>query len=212
MKPAELQFQLDSLIAGWEGECVEFKVANDNYYTPDIGKYFSALSNEANLHSRDAGWLVFGVDNKTRKIIGTDYRQDRERLHSLKHQIAQNTDQRSPRSPSAKSTNLKQRGAGSSCLKFPRRRAAFRLPGTATTMLGKEKASVPSISPSWMKSVVKARPKTGPPSSAPAQRSPISTPKPLPGRARFSLPGTATVFRLKPSAPGTTRPSSIRPG
>lgn len=92
MKPAELQHQLDTLIADWEGECVEFKDANDKYPTPDIGKYFSALSNEANLHSRDAGWLVFGVNNKTRKIIGTDYRQDRERLHGLKHQIAQNTD------------------------------------------------------------------------------------------------------------------------
>jgi len=92
MKPAELQHLLDSLIADWEGECVEFKDANDNYSTSDIGKYFSALSNEANLHSRDAGWLVFGMDNKTRKIVGTDYRQDRERLHGLKHQIAQNTD------------------------------------------------------------------------------------------------------------------------
>lgn len=92
MKPAELQHQLDALIADWEGECVEFKDANDNYPTSDIGKYFSALSNEANLRARDAGWLIFGVDNKTRKVIGTDYRKDRERLHSLKHQIAQNTD------------------------------------------------------------------------------------------------------------------------
>ncbi len=92
MKPAELQLQLDSLIADWEGECVEFKDANDNYSTSDIGKYFSALSNEANLRARDAGWLVFGIDNKTRKIIGTDYRKERERLHSLKHQIAQSTD------------------------------------------------------------------------------------------------------------------------
>ena len=60
--PTELLHQLDSLIAGWEGECVEFKDANDSYSTSDIGKYFSALCNEANLHSRDTGWLVFGVD------------------------------------------------------------------------------------------------------------------------------------------------------
>ena len=50
----ELQQILDSLIAGWEGECVEFKEANDNYSTSDIGKYFSALSNEANLRARSA--------------------------------------------------------------------------------------------------------------------------------------------------------------
>ena len=51
MKPAELQHLLDALIADWEGECVEFKDANDSYSTPDIGKYFSALVNEANLHA-----------------------------------------------------------------------------------------------------------------------------------------------------------------
>ena len=92
MMPEQLQRQLDSLIAHWENECVEFKDANDNFPTPDIGKYFSALSNEANLRSREAGWLVFGVDNKTRKIIGSTYRENSERLHSLKHQIAQGTD------------------------------------------------------------------------------------------------------------------------
>ena len=75
---------LTRLIAEWEGECVEFKDANDNFSTPDIGKYFSALSNEANLRGLTAAWLVFGVDNRTRCVIGTDYRRDRERLHSLK--------------------------------------------------------------------------------------------------------------------------------
>ena len=83
---------LTRLIAEWEGECVEFKDANDNFSTSDIGKYFSALSNEANLRGLTAAWLVFGVDNRTRCVIGTDYRRDRERLHSLKHQIAQGAD------------------------------------------------------------------------------------------------------------------------
>jgi len=54
----ELQAQLQTLIAHWEDECVEFKEANDNYSTADIGKYFSALSNEANLRRRTSGWLV----------------------------------------------------------------------------------------------------------------------------------------------------------
>ena len=92
MTPEQLRHQLDNLLAGWEGECVEFKDANDNFSTPDIGKYFSALSNEANLRTCEAGWLVFGVDNKTRRVIGTSYREDTERLHSLKHQIAQGVD------------------------------------------------------------------------------------------------------------------------
>ena len=92
MTESELQEVLKHLLAGWEHECVEFKDANDNFSTSDIGKYFSALSNEANLRSLSAAWLVFGVDNKTRQVIGTDYRRDKERLHSLKHQIAQGAD------------------------------------------------------------------------------------------------------------------------
>ncbi len=55
----ELQAQLQALIARWEDECVEFKEANDNYSTADIGKYFSALSNEANLQRlRSQGLIV----------------------------------------------------------------------------------------------------------------------------------------------------------
>lgn len=92
MTEAELQQILQRLLADWEGECVEFKEANDNFSTSEIGKYFSALSNESNLRGVSAAWLVFGVDNKTRSIIGTDYRQEKERLHGLKHQIAQGTD------------------------------------------------------------------------------------------------------------------------
>ncbi len=89
---SELQSVLQRLLAGWEQECVEFKEANDNFSTSDIGKYFSALANEANLRGGSSAWLVFGVDDKTRKIVGTNYRLEKERLHSLKHQISQGTD------------------------------------------------------------------------------------------------------------------------
>lgn len=92
MTEVELQQILQRLLAQWEGECVEFKDANDNFPTSDIGKYFSALSNEANLRGLAAAWLVFGVDNASRSVIGTDYRTEKERLHSLKHQIAQDTE------------------------------------------------------------------------------------------------------------------------
>lgn len=92
MTDLELQSLLQRLLSKWENECVEFKDANDNFPTSDIGKYFSALSNEANLREQPAAWLVFGVDNQSRRVIGTDYRKDRERLHSLKHQIAQDTE------------------------------------------------------------------------------------------------------------------------
>lgn len=92
MDPAALQALLDSLIARWENEVVEFKRAGDGFSTSDIGKYFSALANEANLRNQERAWLVFGVDNATRQAVGTDYRPQPERLHSLKMQISDGTE------------------------------------------------------------------------------------------------------------------------
>jgi ATP-dependent DNA helicase RecG len=92
MDPAALRQKLTDLIATWENEVVEFKEASNDYDTDRIGRYFSALANEANLRNTDAGWLVFGVNNKTRDVVGTNYRPERERLDGLKHQIAQGAD------------------------------------------------------------------------------------------------------------------------
>lgn len=92
MTPAEMNSLLDRLIAGWENEVVEFKEAGDGYSTDKIGEYFSALSNEANLRGADAGWLVFGVKNAARKVVGTLYRPEPERLQGLKMQIAENAE------------------------------------------------------------------------------------------------------------------------
>ena len=87
----ELRPWLDGLIQAWESEVVEFKEAGNDYKTDKIGEYFSALANEANLRGMERAWLIFGVSNKTRAIVGTDYRIDPERLQSTKIQIAENT-------------------------------------------------------------------------------------------------------------------------
>ncbi len=50
----------NSLIDHSENEVVEFKKAERNFDIDDLGKYFSALSNEANLHGVDFAWLVMG--------------------------------------------------------------------------------------------------------------------------------------------------------
>ncbi|MCL1982349.1 MAG: putative DNA binding domain-containing protein [Clostridiales bacterium] len=81
---------LYELINNWENEIVEFKQADKSYKQHEIGQYFSALSNEANLKGLQYGWLVFGVHNATRGIVGTDYR-DKAGLEKLKHEIADNT-------------------------------------------------------------------------------------------------------------------------
>ncbi len=88
----ELYDLLKQLIAEWEGEVVEFKNVGDSYSTSDIGKYFSALANEANLRGLDNAWLIFGVHNMSREIVGSDYRSAKERLNGLKHQIVRDTE------------------------------------------------------------------------------------------------------------------------
>ena len=77
-----------------EDEVVEFKKAENNFDFDDLGKYFSALSNEANLRDRDFAWLVFGVENKTREIVGTTYKNSMTSLQKLKHDLAQHTTDR----------------------------------------------------------------------------------------------------------------------
>lgn len=71
---------------------IEFKQAGKDYSTSDIGKYFSALANEANLGRLERAWLVFGVNNKTHTVASTDYRPEQDRLQSLKMQISENAE------------------------------------------------------------------------------------------------------------------------
>lgn len=54
--------QLEKLLAlNTENEVVEFKKAEFKYNKDKLGKYFSALSNEANLKDQDSAWMVLGV-------------------------------------------------------------------------------------------------------------------------------------------------------
>ena len=60
----ELKEKIREMIRDFESEVVEFKEANNNYSFKDIGKYFSALGNEANIRGKSEGWLIFGITNK----------------------------------------------------------------------------------------------------------------------------------------------------
>lgn len=92
----DLKVQLrEMLLLPSETECIEFKEAKTDYGFDRIGKYFSALSNEANLHEKPAGWLIFGVtDRPPRKIVGSNYRLTPPGLDRLKEEIAQHTNHR----------------------------------------------------------------------------------------------------------------------
>lgn len=80
-----------SLIEHAENEVVEFKKAERNFDTDDLGKYFSALSNEANLRGVDFAWLVMGYHEPTHTIIGTSFKNSEEGINKLKHDIALNS-------------------------------------------------------------------------------------------------------------------------
>lgn len=95
MTTAELQRKLAELLAlPAETEWVEFKQAAGNFHFDDLGKYFSALSNEANLKGVPFGWLVFGAQDKPRVIVGSQYRPNRPDLDNLKLEVAAQTSQR----------------------------------------------------------------------------------------------------------------------
>ncbi len=84
--------QLQSLPS--ETEVVEFKEAKNGYDFTRLGKYFSALSNEANLKTKLYAWLIFGVENKQFTIVGSNFRTNRKYLDSLKGEIANKTTNR----------------------------------------------------------------------------------------------------------------------
>ena len=74
-----------------ENEVVEFKEAKESFDIDELGKYFSALSNEANLRGMDFGWLIFGVSDKKRQIVGTNFKNGEKALHHLKNDMSQHT-------------------------------------------------------------------------------------------------------------------------
>lgn len=78
----------------WEHEIVEFKEVKGGYDTDKIGRYFSAISNEANLRNQQYGWLVFGVSekDKVKHVVGTAYKKgDKSLLEKFKYEISRDT-------------------------------------------------------------------------------------------------------------------------
>ena len=74
-----------------ENEVVEFKKAETNFDIDELGKYFSALSNEANLREYEFAWIVFGVWDKTHQVVGTSFKDSEIALNRLKQDMSQHT-------------------------------------------------------------------------------------------------------------------------
>lgn len=94
VKNVEYYEILENLMERWEYETVEFKEAKSNYDMDKIGRYFSALSNEANLKQQQYGWLIFGVSekDKIKHLVGTSYKKgDSSILEKFKYEISRDT-------------------------------------------------------------------------------------------------------------------------
>ena len=88
----QLKEKITCLINEFESEVVEFKEAKTNYSFNEIGKYFSALSNEANIRGFQEAWLVFGISND-KKFTGTEFRKQGG-LQNLKKELVNGTNER----------------------------------------------------------------------------------------------------------------------
>ena len=80
-----------------ETEWLEFKAARQQFDLDDLGRYVSALANEANLAGRDAGWLVFGVldgrdpSSGLRPVCGSRFAADAGHRNDIKRRVAEGT-------------------------------------------------------------------------------------------------------------------------
>lgn len=86
----ELNIILEELLKNQENECVEFKRAENNFDIDNLGRYFSALGNEANLKNKQYSWIIFGVDDKTHELTNTNFYKDGN-FNKVKKQISDNT-------------------------------------------------------------------------------------------------------------------------
>ncbi len=71
-----------------ETEVLEYKEAKNQFDKNKLGKYFSALSNEANLRNKSCAWLLLGV-NDSGQITGTSITDSQ--INEYKTEIAGHT-------------------------------------------------------------------------------------------------------------------------
>ena len=72
-----------------ETEWFEFK---RNWFKPDeLGEYISALANAAAVEGQKCAYFVWGIDDETHEITGTDFKYDQDlKNEPLKHYLARN--------------------------------------------------------------------------------------------------------------------------
>ena len=72
-----------------ETEILEFKEAKNAFPKDKLGQYFSALGNEANLKGKSYAYIIFGVNDKTHEIVGSEISD--KQLNEFKKEISDHT-------------------------------------------------------------------------------------------------------------------------
>ena len=85
----DLNYIKELIEQDFENEYVELKV---NWFNKEeLGEYICAISNSAAEHNVDFGYFIWGVDDKTHKLVGTNFNPDMEVVNEpLKHYLARN--------------------------------------------------------------------------------------------------------------------------
>lgn len=80
MEKLDFQNLVQNLVAlRKETEWLELKHNNENPH--EIGEYISALSNSAALLERRSAYILWGVEDSTCQIIGTNFRPRETKVH-----------------------------------------------------------------------------------------------------------------------------------
>jgi ATP-dependent DNA helicase RecG len=96
MMDDRLYYLVTHLLDKRECSWVEFKVNNSD--PQRIGRYVSALANSAALDEKPFGYLIWGIEDDSRKLIGTDFdpATSKKGNQSLEFWLAQQTDPTPP--------------------------------------------------------------------------------------------------------------------
>lgn len=96
-----------------ETEVVEFKEAKTQFDKDKLGRYFSALSNEANLANKPNAWLLLGVKNN-KSLVGTAITD--KQLNEYKAEIVKHT---SPKTNFISTKRVNKNGCAIILLEIP---------------------------------------------------------------------------------------------
>jgi ATP-dependent DNA helicase RecG len=70
---AQRDIDLIDELRGSQGETTWVEFKHNNSEPKAIGRYCSALSNSARMDGKNTAYMLWGLDDNTREVLGTDF-------------------------------------------------------------------------------------------------------------------------------------------